>query len=112
MLGYAIDSRSSLGRDSRDKDLGFTPLDEEFLLDLASTYPQGTLWSFEESGILFPVEDEPPLASFNHKRRRNRSSTRSRREAEAHLLREHFPGVRQLLFVPLYDLNLGRSTAG
>lgn len=112
VLGYAIDTRSSLGSNSSDNDLGFTPLDEQFLLDLASTYPQGTLWSFEESGILFPVEDELPLESFNHRLERKQASTRSRREAEGRLLREHFPGVRQLLFVPLYDLNLGRSTAG
>jgi hypothetical protein len=112
VLGYAIDNRSSLGSNSSDKDLEVTPLDEEFLLDLASTYPQGTLWSFEESGILFPLVDEPPLESFNHNVGRKPPSTRSRREAEAQLLREHFPGVRQLLFVPLHDLNLGRSTAG
>jgi hypothetical protein len=112
VLGYAIDNRSSLGGNSNTKDLGFTPLDEKFLLDLASNYPQGTLWSFEESGILFPVEDEISLESLDQGPGRKSASTRSRREAEAHLLRQHFPGVRQLLFVPLYDLNLGRSTAG
>ena len=112
VLGYAIENRSSLGSASNNKDLGFTPLDEQFLLDLASTYPQGTLWSFEETGVLFPVEDESSLESFDQRRGTKRSSTKYRRETEANLLRQHFPGVRQLLFVPLYDLNLGRSTAG
>ena len=52
VLGYAIDNRLSLGGSSGHATFGFTPLDEKFLLDLASNYPQGTLWSFEESGIL------------------------------------------------------------
>jgi hypothetical protein len=112
VLGYAIDNRSSLGGTSNTKEPGFTPLDEKFLLDLASNYPQGTLWSFEESGILFPAEDEASLESFDQRPGRKRASTRTRREAEAHLLRQHFPSVRQLLFVPLYDPNLGWSTAG
>ena len=112
VLGYAIDSRSSFGDALGDKDLGFTPLDEQFLLDLASNYPQGTLWSWEESGILFPGEEEHSLEAFDQRRGRKRASTRFRRDAEAHLLRKHFPGVRQLLFAPLYDLNLDRSTAG
>jgi hypothetical protein len=112
VLGYAIDNRSSLGGNSSNKDLGLTPLDEKFLLELASTYPQGTLWSFEETGVLFPAEEEPSLDTFAQRHGRKRASTASRRQAEAHLLRQHFPGIRQLLFVPLYDLNLGRSTAG
>jgi signal transduction histidine kinase/CheY-like chemotaxis protein len=112
VLGYAIDNRSSLGGSSGHAALGFTPLDEQFLLDLASNYPQGTLWSFEESGILYPAEEELPLHSFNQRPGEWRPSTTCCREAEARLLRKHFPGVRQLLFVPLYDLNLGRSTAG
>ena len=112
VLGYAIGNQSSLGDDSSNKDLGFTPLDGKFLLGLASTYPQGTLWSFEEGGVLFPTEEEPCLDSFGPRHGRKRAWTRSRREAEAQLLRKHFPGVRQLLFAPVYDLNLGRSTAG
>src|SRR5271170_1772395 len=112
VLGYAIDNRSSLGGSSGPAALGFTPLDEQLLLDLASNYPQGTLWSFEESGILYPAEEELPLHSFDQRPREWRPPTTCCREAEARLLRKHFPGVRQLLFVPLYDLNLGRSTAG
>jgi signal transduction histidine kinase/CheY-like chemotaxis protein len=112
VLGYAIDNRSSMGGSSDHAALGFTPLDEQFLLDLASNYPQGTLWSFEESGILYPAEEELPLHSFDQKLGNWRPPTTCCREAEARLLRQHFPGVRQLLFVPLYDLNLGRSTAG
>jgi signal transduction histidine kinase/CheY-like chemotaxis protein len=112
VLGYAIDNRSSLGDSSGHAALGFTPLDEQFLLDLASNYPQGTLWSFEESGILYPAEEELPLHSFDPRPRTWRPSTTCCREAEARRLLQHFPGVRQLLFVPLYDLNLGRSTAG
>jgi signal transduction histidine kinase/CheY-like chemotaxis protein len=112
VLGYAIDNRSSLGGSSGHAALGFTPLDEQFLLDLASNYPQGTLWSFEESGILYPAEEEFPLHSFDQRSGEWRPPTTCCREAEARLLRIHFPGVRQLLFVPLYDLNLGRSTAG
>jgi signal transduction histidine kinase/CheY-like chemotaxis protein len=112
VLGYAIDNRSSLEGSSVHAALGFTPLDEQFLLDLASNYPQGTLWSFEESGILYPAEEELPLHSFDQRPGEWQPSTTCCREAEARLLRKHFPGVRQLLFAPLYDLNLGRSTAG
>lgn len=112
VLGYAIDNRSSLGGISGGKDLGFTPLEEEFLLELASKYPQGTLWSFEETGILFPAYEDSSVDSLDQRNGRKSASTRSRRETEAHILRQHFPGVRQMLFVPLYDLNLGRSTAG
>lgn len=112
VLGYAIDNRLSSGGSSGHATFGFTPLDEKFLLDLASNYPQGTLWSFEESGILYPSEEVLPLHPFDQRPGNWRPSTTSCREAEARLLRQHFPGVRQLLFVPLYDLNLGRSTAG
>jgi hypothetical protein len=112
VLGYAIDNRSSLGGHSGDRDLGFTPLDEQFLLDLASKYPQGTLWSFEEIGILFSAEEEPSLDILGQRPGRKGASIAFSREAEAHLLQQHFPDVRQLLFVPLHDLNLGRSTAG
>lgn len=112
VLGYAIKGRSSWAGSPPDEDLGFTPLDEQFLLDLASTYPEGMLWSFEESGIMFPIEGGAPLESSNLRPRARRAPTRARREAEAELLREHFSGVRQLLFAPLHDLSLGWSSAG
>lgn len=112
VLGFAIDNISSLVPCSNITELGFSPLDEEFLLELAKRYPSGTLWSYQENGSLFPIE-ESPSANFNeHTGKKRRSLLRNRRQSEAALLRQYFPGVRQILFVPLFDSTLGRSTAG
>lgn len=111
VLGFCVGNRSSLAGDSIKEESGFTPMDEEFLLELVSMYPSGTLWTFEEMGTLFPEQhNTPPL--FKRPDGSRRIATRTRRQAEAHLLRQYFPGVRQLLFVPLFDNALGHLTAG
>ena len=112
ILGFAIENISSLVAGTDKTELGFTPLDEEFLLELAKRYPSGTLWSFQENGSLFPIEESPSTNTNERTTTKRRLLVRNRRQSEAHLLRQYFPNVRQVLFVPLFDSTLGRSTAG
>lgn len=110
VLGFSTPQAASIHGEDFPGTHAFTQLDESSLHALLKRYPKGKLWTFEEdSAVSITSEDDrkiiqpsvPPLdrsqATIQRKRRRARSA------AEAKILLRYFPGVRQLLFVPLWD---------
>jgi hypothetical protein len=113
ILAFAHELGSSLTGDDPATSKHFTPIDASLLHDLTKRYPNGTMWTFGEAGLLTPTES-PPLAQPSG-RRPSVSGTKARRqqrESEAEALRLYFPHTRQLIFAPLFDAALERSTAG
>lgn len=97
-------SEESLGMGPHcDKIKSFDPIDEHLLQSLVAKYPRGKLWSFDEDGSLSSSEEDimsPRLRTDSEARRQSRAS---RKQIEATLLQKHFSGVRQLLFLGLWD---------
>lgn len=113
ILAFAHELGSSLtGGDQATSKL-FTPIGASLLNDLTKRYPNGTMWTFGETGLLTPTEWSPPAQPSG--RRPSASGSKARRqqrESEAEALRLYFPHTRQLMFAPLFDAALERSTAG
>jgi hypothetical protein len=117
ILGYSTPLASSIHGDNPLGDQSFTALDEKSLHRLLRRYPRGKLWTFDQDGCVSSSEEENK-ASVLPKRHNtspsslNRSKKRERSAAEAKLLLHHFSGVRQLLFVPLWDASRSRWLSG
>ena len=90
----------------------FHPLEEHFLQQILKRYPRGKLWSFDEEGGLSSSEDERRLSRGRRSSREHSQSKVHRRKAEAKALQKSFPGVRQMLFVPLWDASSSRVFSG
>ena len=113
MLAFAGEKGSSLGGGSLDDCTNITPVDAGLLKDLTNRYPNGTIWTFGQAGLITPTESIPSTQLFD--RRLSVSGVqrwKQQRESEAEVLRDHFPHARQLIFAPLFDAALERSTAG
>lgn len=113
VLAFAHETASSISGDSPAIGKEFTPIDAGLLQDLTKRYPNGTLWTFGEAGLITPTESFPPAQLSG--RRPSASGVRTwrqQRESDAEALRQYFPRARQLVFAPLFDAALERSTAG
>lgn len=114
VLGFALHNFSSLnGNRLQDAD-EFPSLEEDFLLQLTRKYPNGTIWLFREDDSLSTSTDEgacdrPSASESASPSKRNECE---HREAEVATLKKGFPQVRQILFVPLFEAELSRATAG
>lgn len=112
VLGFSTGNASSHLGDEVTSRLNFSPLPEKALAILVKRYPRGKLWSFDVGILDSSSEDEiskhgtPKSPGLPEDRRARR------REAEAKLLLTHFPGVKQLLFTPLWDAGSGRWYSG
>lgn len=82
----------------------FSPLPEDMLQHLLHRYPRGKIWTFDATGRL--VEGDGASA-VGIKPSRNR-----KRQAEADLLAQYFPNVRQLLLAPLWDPSTAEWSGG
>lgn len=114
ILGFSTGTASSHKGDVHTSGLSFSPLPEKALAILVKRYPRGKLWSFDVGILDSSSEDE--LSKYGSGTRKNSGLPEDRRarrrEAEAKLLLAHFPGVRQLLFMPLWDAGSARWYAG
>lgn len=114
ILGFSTGTASSHKGDEPTGGLSFRPLPETALAILVKRYPRGKLWSFDVGVLDSSSEDE--LYKYDSSTAKSPGSTEDRRarrrEAEARLLLAHFPGVRQLLFTPLWDAGSARWYAG
>ena len=90
----------------------FNPVDENLLHSLLARYPRGKLWSFDQDGSLSSSEEEPFSPSERNKLEGNGQTRAKRKHIEAMLLRNHFPGVRQLIFAGLWDASSSRWFTG
>ena len=113
ILAFAHETGSSLGGDGIDACTNFTPPDGGLLSDLTQRYPNGTIWTFGQAGLITPTD------SFHSAQPSGRRPSvlgskawRQQRESEAETLQHHFPNAHQLIFAPLFDAALERSTAG
>jgi len=118
ILGFSTAQASSLSGDEYPGPHAFVPFDEKALHTLLSRYPRGKLWTFGSDGAVSSSSEEEPLK--NGKRdpaqyakdllmRRKRTV---RAKSDARFLSRHFPGVRQLLFIPLWDAGRTRWLSG
>jgi len=114
ILGFSTGTASSCKGDEFTSELSFNPLTEKALALLVKRYPRGKLWSFDAGTLDSSSEDElSRYGSVTSKGKGPPGDRRGRRrEAEAKLLLKHFPGVRQLLFTPLWDAGSARWSSG
>jgi hypothetical protein len=73
---------------------------------LLKKYPRGYMWSFNESGNLIATE-QSPLAldrdSSDGELSSGIESSNPTTQLESETLKSCFPGVRQVLYAPVYD---------
>ena len=99
---------------SLTKSLGnnvFQPLSTDFIQGLLKHYPRGKLWLFDGADGLTSEEEDPtsPNQATAPRKAHNRAA---RRKFELETFRKHFPDVRELLFVPLWDAAAARWLSG
>ena len=118
VLGFSTPEASSIHGDMIPGPQSFGPFDERALHTLLRRYPRGKLWTFDLDGaVSSSSEDE----TFTHRskdpmqirkdRKRSRAHS-ARKKSDAKFLSSHFPGVRELLFVPLWDAGRSRWLSG
>lgn len=109
ILSFSTCDASSIHGDPIPSSQSFSPLSEKSLTVLLRRYPRGKLWTFDSDGAvsssseeegLKPRAQDPVKRSQDVRRRKLRSA---KAKTDARVLSRHFPGVRQLLFVPLWD---------
>lgn len=119
ILGFSTPLAASIHGEEPPGPRSFSQLDERSLHALLRRYPRGKLWIFDEDGpVSSSSEDEtrkvsqPALERHPTQAQAQRQRRKARMVAEARALQRHFPGVRNLLFVPLWDSARSRWLAG
>ncbi|KAF5879053.1 putative two-component sensor protein histidine protein kinase (dhkj) protein [Botrytis fragariae] len=112
ILGFSTPEASSINGDLYPGTHSFLPFEEKSLHQFLRRYPRGKLWTFDSDGSMSSASDDELLKSYKSSVRPGRNQQRgknkvARAAADGRFLSNHFPGVRQLLFVPLWDA--GRS---
>ncbi|KAH8819213.1 histidine kinase-group I protein [Xylogone sp. PMI_703] len=118
VLGFSTSAGSSVHQDPYPGAHSYVPFDEKQLHRLIRRYSRGKLWTFDSDGFVSSSsEDDARLARKLHvsssaKEVIRRKIRGDRVKADAKFLLKHFPGVRQLLFVPLWDASRSRWLSG
>lgn len=118
ILGFSTASASSIHGDRLPGAESFSALDEKALHTLLRRYPRGKIWSFDSDGAMSSSSEEESLrpdvesAIQHNENTQGRKSKSARNKSDANFLSRHFPGVRQLLFVPLWDAGRSRWFSG
>ncbi|APA15995.1 hypothetical protein sscle_16g107650 [Sclerotinia sclerotiorum 1980 UF-70] len=112
ILGFSTPEASSINGDAYPGTHSFLTFEEKSLHQFLRRYPRGKLWTFDSDGSMSSASDDEILKGYRGSAKESRNPTRgknkiARAAADARFLSTHFPGVRQLLFVPLWDA--GRS---
>lgn len=118
VLGFSTARASSIHGDEYPGKHSFIPFPEKALHTLLSRYPRGKLWTFDSDGAVSSSSEEEafenfekdPAQHFKDVQKRQKKSARVKSDAKFFL--RHFPGVRQLLFVPLWDAGRSRWLSG
>jgi len=118
ILGFSTAQASSLNGEEYPGPHAFVPFDEKALHTLLSRYPRGKLWTFGSDGAVSSSSEEESMK--NRKKdpaqyakdllMRKKRSVKAK--SDARFLARHFPGVRQLLFIPLWDAGRTRWLSG
>jgi hypothetical protein len=109
VLGFSTPRASSIHGDELPGPHSFVTFDERSLHSFLQRYPRGKLWTFDEDGFVSSSDEDikivnrrkSPIISDRSIVASQKKKARAAREAK--FLLEQFPGVRQLLFVPLWD---------
>ncbi|KAG4440333.1 hypothetical protein IFR05_004185 [Cadophora sp. M221] len=118
VLGFSTPDATSIHGDPVPGLQSFRPLEEKTLMALLRRYPRGKLWNFDSDGAMSsssederrrPLSKDPIERSKDVRRRKLRSA---KNKSDAKVISRHFPGVRQLLFVPLWDAGPSRWLSG
>jgi hypothetical protein len=113
VLAFAHRSGSSINGDSAAALNDFTPIDANLLQVLTKRYPNGTLWTYGKAGLITtPGKCLPAQVAGRRPSSSGSRAWRQQRESDAEALRQYFPTAFQLVFAPLFDAALERSTAG
>ena len=123
VLGFSTANSSSINGDEYpipDQDpQSFIPFHQKALHTLLRRYPRGKLWTLDaDVAITSSSEEDLEPASINEdpeqhlKDMERRKLRKARSRSDARFLARHFPGVRQLLFVPLWDSARSRWLSG
>lgn len=118
ILGFSTPEASSINGDSLPGTSSFSPFGEKALHTLLKRYPRGKLWTFDSDGAISSSSEEetyrkPGRPQIDRKKEYCRRKARSTKtKADSRFLFKHFPGVRQLLFVPLWDAGRSRWLSG
>ncbi|KAE8446260.1 hypothetical protein EG329_012346 [Mollisiaceae sp. DMI_Dod_QoI] len=117
ILGFSTPEAASIHGELLPGPQSFTPFSEKALHILLKRYPKGKLWTFDSDGTISSSSEEEALkpsvsplqqSKDIHKRRARNKQVKS----DALFLSKHFPGVRHLLFVPLWDASRARWLSG
>ncbi|KUJ21566.1 uncharacterized protein LY89DRAFT_637378 [Mollisia scopiformis] len=118
ILGFSTPEASSIHGDPLPGPQSFIPFVEKSLHVLLRRYPRGKLWTFDTDGAVSSSSEEEPvkplsLDPLQRSKDAHRRKARSKRtKSDALFLSRQFPGVRQLLFVPLWDASRSRWLSG
>jgi hypothetical protein len=118
VLGFSTSDASSIHGDELPGPQSFQPIDEKALNTLLKRYPRGKLWTFDSDGAVSSSSEEEPFklvskSPVQKNRELHRRKVRSaKNKSDARYLSRHFLGVRQLLFVPLWDAGRSRWLSG
>jgi hypothetical protein len=109
ILGYSTADACSLHGDALPGAASFSPFAESALHSLLKRYPRGKLWTFDSDGAVSSSSEEDiyrrssrRFIERNKRELKRRRLRNAKAKADAKFLLKHFPGVRQLLFVPLW----------
>ncbi|KAG9233822.1 histidine kinase-group I protein [Amylocarpus encephaloides] len=117
ILGFSTPDAASIHGDPTPGPRSFRPFQEKGLHALLRRYPRGKLWTFDSEGAVSSSSDDDVIAATrdpiraNAQLKRNQART-AKTKQDAKFLSRHFPGVRQLLFVPLWDAGRSRWLSG
>jgi signal transduction histidine kinase/CheY-like chemotaxis protein len=109
ILGFSTPNAASIHGDEYPGPSAFLAFDEKALQGFLRRYPRGKLWTFDQDGCISSSEEDVKMPlKIRGSTPPQLKRTRARAQAEATVLLKHFPGVRQLLFVPLWDASRSR----
>ncbi|KAH7342474.1 histidine kinase-group I protein [Rhexocercosporidium sp. MPI-PUGE-AT-0058] len=118
VLGFSTPDAASIHGDPVPGLQSFRPLEEKTLMSLLKRYPRGKLWTFDSDGAMSSSSDDERRKSFSKdpiersKDARRRKLRSAKNKNDAKVISKHFTGVRQLLFVPLWDAGPSRWLSG
>ncbi|KAI6245541.1 putative histidine kinase 4 [Erysiphe necator] len=110
ILGYSTSGNPSTHEEKFPGHQFFKPLRHKNLQRLLRQYPRGKIWAFNADGT--DSSSEQSSRSVGKNSELCSKGAQSKTRLRTNFLSWHFPGVRQLLFIPLWDAGRSRWFGG